>query len=78
MKGWKCNNCGHAHEAESENLKELGFTWVLDGRASVTSCQNCGSYTIQKPYTWDAWGHPIAGHFLIVKSKNKVKGKRKL
>jgi DNA-directed RNA polymerase subunit RPC12/RpoP len=72
-KGWKCNNCGHVHEA-TENLKELGFTWYDNG-ASKTSCQNCGSYTLQKAYTWDEWGRPIAGHFLIVKSHIR-KGKK--
>lgn len=70
-KGWLCGNCGHEHEA-TESLEELGFIWYENG-TSKTSCRNCGSYTLQRAYTWDAWGHPIAGQFLLVKSFNKIR-----
>jgi DNA-directed RNA polymerase subunit RPC12/RpoP len=74
MKGWKCGNCGHNHEVEDEySLAELGFTWELNGAASKTRCANCGSYTLQRPYTWDEWGIPIAGYFLVVKSYNRIR-----
>lgn len=74
MKGWLCNNCGHIHE-KSETLEELGFLW-LDEHTSKTSCQNCGTYTIQRIYTYNSEGYPIAGYFLVVKTHNKIrKGK---
>lgn len=67
MKGWKCNNCGHIHKA-TDNLEELGFKW-LGPRTSRTSCENCGSYTLNK-----AWNDRFtAGEFLIVKAFNKIR-----
>lgn len=71
MKGWKCGNCGHMHEA-SETLAELGFQWL--GKATCkTSCQNCWSYTIQQAYSFDVQGRPAAGQFLVVTTKNKIR-----
>ena len=71
MKGWKCRNCGHIHLA-TETLKELGFQW-LDKNTCKTSCQNCGSFTIQQAYTYDGKGFPIAGQFLMVRTFNKIR-----
>lgn len=76
-KGWVCGNCGHVHEA-TESLEELSFVW-LDEHTSKTSCGNCGTYTIQRAYTYDDQGFPIAGQFLVVLTKNKIrKGQIKL
>jgi predicted RNA-binding Zn-ribbon protein involved in translation (DUF1610 family) len=70
MKGWKCGNCGHIHVA-SESLAELSFQW-LDEDTCKTSCENCGSYTIQRATAWE-WGNPTAGYFLQVNTKNKIR-----
>jgi uncharacterized Zn finger protein len=73
MKGWKCKNCGHEHEATA-SLEELGFQWLtVEPAACKTSCMNCGSYTIQQVYTYDENNIPIAGQFLMVTTKNKIK-----
>jgi uncharacterized Zn finger protein len=75
INGWKCENCGHIHEA-TEELVELGFKW-LDEDTTKTSCQNCGTYSLQRAYTYDDLGRPIAGYFLVVKTKNRIrKGKK--
>lgn len=71
IKGWLCNNCGHIHEA-TEQLTELGFQWY-DEHTSRTRCENCGAYTLQRVTTYDNQGYPIAGYFLIVLPKNKIK-----
>lgn len=71
MKGWKCGNCGHIHEA-TESLEELSFKWI-DEHTTKTSCENCGTYTLQRAYTYDAAGLPIAGYFLVVKTCNKIR-----
>lgn len=64
---WLCKNCGHVHQA-TDALKELGFKWLLEGKASSTRCMQCKSYTIQRPYSFDADGLPMAGEFLVVTS----------
>lgn len=73
-KGWKCVNCGHIHEA-TETLEELSFKW-LDEHTCKTSCQNCGTYSLNRATDYDELGRPVAGYFLVVKSFNKIrKGK---
>ena len=67
LKGWRCGNCGHETETQTENLEELGFQW-LDERTCKTTCQNCGSYTINRVHAVDDQGRPIAGEFLVVKA----------
>ncbi|MCM3789436.1 hypothetical protein M3221_13605 [Domibacillus indicus] len=64
-KQWKCGNCGLEVEA-TEELKELSFRW-MDKLTSKTTCQNCGSYTIQRAFDDRFQG----GHFLIVKARMK-------
>ncbi|MGG3803156.1 hypothetical protein [Metabacillus fastidiosus] len=66
-KGWKCTNCGHIHPA-TENLEELSFE-RFDALTSKTSCQNCGTYTIQRAFD-DRFQ---SGHFLIVKARNRIR-----
>lgn len=75
MKGWKCGNCGHIHEA-TEALTELSFQW-LDPVTCKTSCENCRTYTMQRASNWDDLGRPTAGEFLVVKTKNKLTKGRK-
>jgi hypothetical protein len=73
-KGWLCGNCGHIHEA-SEELAELAFKW-LDEHTTKTSCQNCGTYSLNRATAYDEKGYPIAGYFLVVRSRNRIrKGK---
>lgn len=76
IKGWKCDNCGHIHEA-TETLEELSFQWI-DEHTTKTSCESCGTYVIGRAYTYNAQGLPIAGYFLVARSFNKIrKGKKK-
>ncbi|MHB1166978.1 MAG: hypothetical protein ACYC0N_00365 [Carboxydocellales bacterium] len=70
-KGWKCQNCGHVSEGQTDNLEELGFQW-LDQNTCKTSCQNCGSYTLNRATTYDDQGRPVAGYFLVVRTRNTI------
>lgn len=72
IKAWRCGNCGHVTAAQTDNLEELGFEW-LDANTCKTSCQNCGSYTLNRVTTYDDQGRPIGGQFLIVKARNRIR-----
>ncbi len=71
LKAWKCKNCGHNEPIQPGNdLKELGFKW-LGPLTSFVNCPACKSYTIQRAYD-DRF---LAGNFLVVVTKNSIKGK---
>lgn len=66
---WTCQNCGHEVPI-TENMEGLTFKW-LGERASMVSCQACGSCTIQRADD-DSF---TVGDFLVIRTKNKIKGK---
>lgn len=67
MNVWTCSHCGHEHEG-TETLEELSFI-RFDEDTTKTTCAGCGTFTIQRVYTYDKQGLPIAGYFLTVKTK---------
>lgn len=74
MMGWLCKNCGHNHEA-TESLKELGFKW-FDEHTSKIECGNCQTMTLQRVWSYDEQNRPVAGEFLAIITRNRIrKGK---
>jgi len=66
---WVCGNCGHEVPV-TKHMEGLIFRW-LGPRASILQCPACGSCTIQKALD-DSF---TAGDFLVIRTKNKIKGK---
>ncbi|WP_138751088.1 hypothetical protein [Paenibacillus sinopodophylli] len=69
-----CGNCGHA-EPMTKELAEVSFKW-LDTWTTKTSCQACGSYVIMRTWAVNAYGLPIGGEMLVVKTSLHSKGDR--
>jgi ribosomal protein S27AE len=71
-KAWKCGNCGYVTEGQTDDLTELGFKFE-GPLTSRTTCQNCGSFTLQRAYD----NTFMAGRFEVVKTFNNIRGKSK-
>ena len=71
VKVWKCGNCGHEEVIPNDgSVGGLVFQW-LGPRTSKVGCPACGSFTLQRASD-DSF---TVGNFLVVKTKNKIRGK---
>jgi rubredoxin len=68
---WTCGNCGH-EEPIPKDGSVGGLVFEKYSRfTSKLGCPACGSYTLQQATD----GSFTVGHFLIVKTKNRIQGK---